>query len=174
MSLVLQQAFGLRREESIKFRPAYADRGDCIVLKGPWTKGGRPRTIRITPPPQRVVLNQARWLAGAGLLIPADKTYIQQRNAYDFQCKAAGLSNMHGLRHHYTQARYQTMTGWAAPAAGGPPVRSLTEMQRIEDAIARQTISHELGHTRIDVVAYTSAAECGDHPNPIYRGESNR
>lgn len=41
MSLQLQQAFGLRREESIKFQPRYADRGDHIALKGSWTKGGR-------------------------------------------------------------------------------------------------------------------------------------
>lgn len=33
MSLALQEAFGLRREESIKFQPGYADSGDCIVLK---------------------------------------------------------------------------------------------------------------------------------------------
>jgi len=37
-SLQLQEAFGLRREESIKFRPSYADRGEHIVLKGPWPK----------------------------------------------------------------------------------------------------------------------------------------
>jgi Phage integrase, N-terminal len=42
MSLTLQQAFGLRREESIKFQPRYADRGNCIVLKGSWTKRTRP------------------------------------------------------------------------------------------------------------------------------------
>ena len=33
MSLELQQAFGLRREEAIKFIPDYADRRDHIVLK---------------------------------------------------------------------------------------------------------------------------------------------
>jgi hypothetical protein len=57
MSLKLQAAFGLRREESIKFRPDYADRGDHI--------------------------------------------YVQQRQVYDGQCKKAGLSKMHGLRHRY-------------------------------------------------------------------------
>lgn len=44
MSLQLQAAFGLRREEAIKFQPSYADRGDHIALKGSWTKGGRERT----------------------------------------------------------------------------------------------------------------------------------
>jgi Integrase len=126
MSLALQQAFGLRREESIKFQPNYADRGDCIVLKGSWTKGGRERAVPITTAEQRIVLDQAHQLAGAGSLIPAHKTYIQQRHTYDGQCKAAALSHMHGLRHHYAQTRYEALTGWRAPAVSGPSARALT------------------------------------------------
>jgi len=153
MSLQLQQAFGLRREESIKFQPRYADRGDHIVLKGSWTKGGRERTVPLTTTTQRHVLDQAHQLAGAGSLIPAHKTYIQQRHTYDGQCKAAGLSHMHGLRHHYAQARYEALTGWSAPAAGGPPACTLTAAQRALDAQARQAISRELGHERPQITA---------------------
>ena len=40
MSLELQSAFGLRREEAIKFAPSYADQGDHLLLKASWTKGG--------------------------------------------------------------------------------------------------------------------------------------
>lgn len=152
-SLALQQAFGLRREEAIKFQASYADRGDRIVLKGSWTKGGRPREVPITTPEQRAVLDQAHRIAGAGSLIPAHKTYIQQRHTHDGQCKAAGLSHMHGLRHHYAQARYQVLTGWKAPAAGGPVARTLTIAQRSRDFLARQTISHELGHERPEITA---------------------
>ena len=39
LSLRLQEAFGLRREESIKLRPTRADRGDVLHLKASWTKG---------------------------------------------------------------------------------------------------------------------------------------
>lgn len=123
MSLQLQEAFVRRREESIKFQPSYADRGDHIALKGSWTKGGRERNVPITTAAQREVLDQVRQLAGAGSLIPAHKSYIQQRHTYDGQCKAAGLSHMHGLRHRYAQDRYEALTGWKAPAAGGPPQR---------------------------------------------------
>lgn len=151
MSLQLQEAFGLRREESIKFQPSYADRGDHIVLKGSWTKGGRERTVPITTAEQRHVLDLAHQLAGAGSLIPAHKNFIQQRRTYDGQCKAAGLSNMHGLRHRYAQQRYEALTGWKAPAAGGPPARALTRAQRVNDAEARQAISRELGHERTQV-----------------------
>ena len=38
ISLELQQAFGLRREEAIKFQPSYADRGDHLELKASWTE----------------------------------------------------------------------------------------------------------------------------------------
>lgn len=153
MSLQLQAAFGLRREESIKFQPAYADRGDHIALKGSWTKGGRPRIVPITTPEQRAVLDAAHRLAGAGSLIPAQKSYIQQRHVYDGMCKAAGLSNMHGLRHQYAQARYEALTSWKAPAAGGPGRGLLTAAQKALDTQARQVISEELGHGRVQVVA---------------------
>ncbi|AZC65640.1 integrase domain-containing protein [Pseudomonas chlororaphis] len=153
MSLQLQAVFGLRREEAIKFQPSYADRGDHLALKGSWTKGGRERTVPITTPEQREVLQAAHHLAGAGSLIPAHKTYIQQRHVYDGQCKTAGLSHMHGLRHQYAQSRYETLTGWPAPAAGGPSVKRLSPAQRVDDSRARQTISRELGHERVQITA---------------------
>lgn len=153
MSLRLQQAFGLRREELIKFQPAYADRGDHITLKGSWCKGGRERTVPIITPEQRAVLDQARALAGSGSLIPAHRSYIEQRHVYDGQCKATGLSNMHGLRHAYAQARYEALTGWRSPAAGGPTVRDLTPDQRVVDTGARQQISRELGHERMQITS---------------------
>jgi len=151
MSLRLQAAFGLRREEAIKFQPVYADRGDHIMLKGSWTKGGRKRSIPMTTPEQREVLQAAHRLAGAGSLIPADMRYIDQRHIYDGQCKAAGLSHMHGLRHQYTQNRYEALTGWKAPAAGGPSSKALTPIQRAKDEQARQVISRELGHERTQI-----------------------
>lgn len=153
MSLRLQAAFGLRREESIKFQPRYADRGDHIAIKGAWAKGGRDRAVPITTQEQRAVLDGARRLAGLGSLIPSHKTYIQQRHVYDGQCKAAGLSNMHGLRHRYAQMRYEVLTGWRAPAAGGPGKTQLSSSQRMSDQHARQQISRELGHERMKVTA---------------------
>lgn len=152
MSLLLQALFGFRREESIKFRPSYADRGDHLALKGSWCKGSRPRIVPINTPEQRALLDQVHRLAGTGSLIPAHKSYIEQRNVYDGQCKAAGLHKMHGLRHQYAQARYEAITGWKAPAAGGPR-KMLTPEQRLQDAHARQTISYELGHERLQVLA---------------------
>ena len=153
MSLELQRAFGLRREEAIKFMPSYADRGDHILLKESWTKGGKARAIPVRTDAQRAVLDRARQLAGRGSLIPSAKNYRQQLRCYEAETGRAGLSRMHGLRHAYAQARYEELTGWAAPATGGPPVKSLTPEQREIDRQARLTISHELGHERPQIVA---------------------
>ena len=106
MSLELQAAFGLRREEAIKFTPAYADRGDRVRIKASWAKGGRAREIPIWNEHQRAVLDAARRLAGGGALIPGGRNYVGQRKVYERQTNAAGLARMHGLRHAYAQARY--------------------------------------------------------------------
>ena len=153
MSLELQQAFGLRREEAIKCQPSFADRGDQLVLKASWTKGGRERTIPIRTEVQRDVLNRARHLAGLGSLIPPNRNYVQQLRVYEGNTLRAGLSQMHGLRHAYAQHRYAELTGWQAPAAGGPTARSLTPEQRAMDRQARLTISRELGHEREQITA---------------------
>lgn len=148
MSLELQQAFGLRREESIKFIPSYADQGDRLTLKPSWTKGGKARVIPIRTKQQREVLNRAHKLAGKGSLIPSARNYVQQVRIYVGHTVRAGLSKMHGLRHAYAQQRYEEMTGWKSPAAGGPNYKSLTSDQRELDREVRLVISRELGHER--------------------------
>ena len=60
---------------------------------------------------------------------------------------------MHGLRHHYAQARYVELTGWKAPAAGGPTSKQLNPDQKWIDREARLTISRELGHEREQITA---------------------
>ena len=153
MSLELQQAFGLRREEAIKFIPSYADRGDYLVLKDTWTKGGKAREVPIRTPAQREVLDRAHRLAGRGSLIPPDRTYIQQLRVYEGHTARAGLSKLHGLRHAYAQQRYFDLTGRPCPAAGGLCSGDLTPHQKSQDTAARLAISLELGHEREAVTA---------------------
>jgi hypothetical protein len=57
--------------------------------------------------------------------------------------------------HAYAQNRYEELTGWKAPASGGPDSKVLTPEQRELDREARLTISLELGHEREAVtIAY--------------------
>lgn len=153
IALRLQAAFGLRREEALKFRPALADRGDYIALKGSWCKGGRARQVPILTPKQRALLEEAKTVAGRGSLIPDRLRYVDQLQRYKFQTSSAGISKTHGLRHWYAQWRYQQLTGWAAPASGGPSRRQLTPLQREMDRDARMRVSAELGHGREQVTA---------------------
>ena len=153
LSIRLQAAFGLRREESIKFSPTYAMQGDHIKLKPSWTKGGRARTVPITNEHQRQLLAEVKDLAKGGSLIPAQLNYVQQLHRYERQLRNVGLSKLHGLRHAYAQQRYKELTGWKAPVAGGSTSKQLMPEQRVIDFEARAVISDELGHTRASISA---------------------
>lgn len=148
LSLRLQQAFGLRREESIKFKPSFADRGDRIVLKKSWTKGGREREVVIRTLEQRALIDEIRAFVGNRSLIPAKSNYKNQLQVFKYQTEKAGIYHVHGLRHHYAQQRYEELTGWKAPALGGPKSKELTPLQKEADRAARLLISQELGHKR--------------------------
>lgn len=151
MSVELQAAFGLRAEEAIKFTPAIADKGDHIALKPSWCKGGRARIVPISHDRQREILDRARRLAGNGALIEGGRNYIQQRWAYDHQTTFAGLRNNHGLRHAWAQWRYKQLSGYDCPAKGGKRPEEMTRDERLRDKAARQALSYELGHNRLEI-----------------------
>ncbi|MFG0502257.1 integrase domain-containing protein [Pseudomonas putida] len=60
-----------------------------------------------------------------------------------------GLKGFHELRAAYACERYEQLTGHAAPVNGGHCYR----IDREQDRQARQQISVELGHNRLDVVS---------------------
>lgn len=68
------------------------------------------------------------WVEKVGKagILPADSTKlsIPERRYVTNESKAAGLSNMHGLRH-------QVLTGWEAPAARCPANAQLSTSQRM-------------------------------------------
>lgn len=158
-SLRLQDAFGLRREESMKFQPEYAldgqwiDNAKYIVLKPTWTKGKRGRTIPISNENQRKELRKAYALAqkNGGSLIPKEKSYKTHLASFERVTSALGVGQTHGLRHGYAQTRYLELMGFDCPAVGGP--RSLTADEMAKDKEVRLLISSELGHGRIGVTS---------------------
>lgn len=158
-SLRLQDAFGLRREESMKFQPEYAldgqwiDNAKYIVLKPTWTKGKRGRTIPISNENQRKELRKAYALAqkNGGSLIPKEKSYKTHLASFERVTSALGVGQTHGLRHGYAQTRYLELMGFDCPAVGGP--RSLTADEMAKDKEIRMLISQELGHGRIGVTS---------------------
>ena len=95
MSLRLQAAFGLRREASIKIVPAWADRGDTLVLKDSWNKGGREIRIPIRTPEQRQLLDEAKALAkGKSLVAPGYATYRDYLQHFRYECARVGHSRL--------------------------------------------------------------------------------
>ncbi len=152
-SLRLQEQFGFRREEAIKFNAHFADNGSYIKLKSSWTKGGKERVVPITTSEQRALVNEIKSEIGNRSLIPDDKSYKQQLKNYEWHVSNADLDKMHGLRHAYAQRRYEEITGWKSPAAGGAIAELLTEEKKTIDQRARLAISGELGHEREQITA---------------------
>ena len=136
-AVMLQAAFGLRREEAMKIIPKDAVKADSLKLKGSWTKGGRPRTIPITSQHQRVVLLAIRQIVEDGSLVPTERSYAQHMRIYERQVHKAGIARAHGLRHKYAQARYEKLTGMKCPINGGPDRSLMSEDQYELDCQAR-------------------------------------
>ena len=158
-SLRLQDAFGLRREESMKFQPEYAldgqtiDNAKYIRLKDSWTKGGRPRTIPISNEKQRQELKNAyaQAVKNGGSMIPKEKSYKAHKSNFEAVTHGLGVGQTHGLRHGYAQTRYRELMGFDCPAVGGS--RSLTSEEIAKDKEIRMLISEELGHSRINITS---------------------
>jgi len=150
-SLMLQAAFGLRREEAIKFIPVQATSPQQIILKPSWTKGGKKRSIPITTHKQQQALMFASKIAQKNSLIPQDKSYVEHLKTYERLTLVADLRNTHGLRHQYAQERYLTLTKMPCPLQGGKHWHQMTREEQVQDRAARKIISHELGHSRLRI-----------------------
>jgi len=159
LSMRLQQEFGLRREESLKFIASQADKGTHIELQASWTKGGIRRTVPVQTEAQRQLLNDIKAFIPSGQsLIPDGKSYKQHRNYYDYCAREIGLKNLHGLRHAYAQRQYETLTnietngrGWKCPHQGGISYKDMAPEQQAIDRKVRFIISNMLGHSRIGI-----------------------
>lgn len=157
LSLQLQQEFGLRREESMKFQAAYALGGhspqtaEKIAIKASWAKGGRFREIPITNDKQRTLLEKVALCCGSGSMIPNDKSYKAHKNTFEYESHLVGIGQTHGLRHFYAQNRYKELMGFDCPAISG--VRQLSDIEKEKDKSARQIVSHELGHNRLSITS---------------------
>lgn len=160
LSLEAQILFGLRREESMKFVWSEAWRGDCLLIKPSWTKGGIGRVIDITNEKQKKwLVKVSQQIPKRMSLIPNERCYKRHLNHYQQQINRMGVCKLHGLRHAYAQRRYEEITkqldscrkGLICPIAGGKPSIELNATEKTIDRKAREMISRELGHSRLNI-----------------------
>jgi hypothetical protein len=164
--LDLQRTLGLRFRESALLDSRKALRqavreGQVTAISG--TKGGRRREIPVSGEALKALEAAASLQHGRSLVPDDDMSYV------DFRSECYALAQKHGFnfhaeRHHYAQQRYQALTGVPAPVTTGLPRRDwlefMAEFLQVEvsaaeiiDREARQTLSRELGHNRLEVVS---------------------
>lgn len=151
----LARELGLRSKEASLLNNHNAlrqaeTRGTVTVVDG--TKGGRSREVPITDQRQVEALRNAATVQSSGRsIIPTGQNWNQFRNGElndnRSSLQAQGVRGYHELRSAYAADRYEQLTGHAAPVNGG----QITD--RDADRAAREQISAELGHGRIDVVS---------------------
>jgi hypothetical protein len=149
----LMRELGLRSREAstIDARAALAEalsRNSVTISEG--TKGGRMREVPVTSERQLEALSRAAEAQGSDRsMIPTSENWKSWREGTLRDAREIVRSytggGLHDLRAAYACERYQSLTGHAAPVAGGSGV------DRELDREAREQIAAELGHGRIDV-----------------------
>lgn len=162
----------LSRELGLRFREASlldartalsqaTEKGSANITEG--TKGGRghivDRWVPVSTSATDVMERAAEIQGQARNLIPEENSYAQWHdNAYHAWSQIArdnNLKGFHDLRAAYACERYEQLTGSPAPVIGGERL-----VDKEIDLSARETISSELGHGRVDVVsAYVGSAQ---------------
>lgn len=148
----LARELGLRSKEGslLDARSALDDAvttGAVTIAYG--TKGGRSRSFIISANRQIEALQWAADVQGsARAVMPAEQDWKSWREAglrrIRETLQAFGIRGIHELRSAYACDRYEQITGYCAPVLGGNAPRELDQM-------ARQQISQEVGHSRIDI-----------------------
>lgn len=151
----LARELGLRSKEAslIDAHKALKEaqiRGAVTIVAG--TKGGRAREVSITRSEQLMALTKAAFAQGeARAIMPRGQNWQQWREGGLRDTRETlqehGIHRLHDLRAAYAVERYETLTGAVAPVLGGQI------QDRESDRVAREQISNELGHDRIEVVA---------------------
>lgn len=150
----LARELGLRSKEAALLNAhdalKQAEKGYISVIEG--TKGGRYREVPVLHEKQLEALkNAAEAQKDSRAVIPADKNWAQYRNELQNVreiLKENGYAGLHDLRSAYAADRYEQITGQVAPVNNVGVI-----VDRANDYAAREQITAELGHGRIDVVA---------------------
>ena len=151
----LARELGLRSKEAALLNAHSAlkeaqNKGHVSISSG--TKGGRYREVPVLHENQLQALkNASHAQENARAVMPSDKNWAQYRNELQNVreiLKENGYAGLHDLRSAYAADRYEQLTGQPAPINNGGIIAD-----RQADYAAREQITAELGHGRIDVVS---------------------
>jgi site-specific recombinase XerC len=161
-SLRLIQTMGLRRKESVQFRPF-----DSVVpfeatgltqeskLANQYVKtrgkGGRVRFIPLDSPARQAAIDFARTVVNSRHAHLGDpvKDLKQNLRRFDYVLEKFGITfgalgvTGHGLRHEALIRHFASLTGQQPPVRGGPALPPEV------DRVARRAVSELAGHARI-------------------------
>lgn len=167
--------WGLRLNESVQLQPRVSfDHGGQFLLVYRGTKGGKTRTVRLSPDEavsarQLEVLGRAFELADKhpkGILaIPGLRLDQMKRRLLGLASKhgvnkaALGVT-LHGLRHQFANDLFKVLTGLPAPCLGQLPAEAYSSGPKapvVRDAYLE--ISRQMGHERPSIsAAYLGSA----------------
>lgn len=173
MQLRVIDAFGLRREESIQFKPNQCHEGQQLRIRD-GTKGGRERMVPVESDKQRQVLEESKRIVSRwdGAIAAPGLTLKQNLNRFDYIMRKIGITKKelgvtaHGLRHQRLNDKFEEIAGVPSPVrqmsgAGGSVVKGDAEKWRQ----AQQQVSNIGGHARLNIsTAYTGSARSVKKP----------
>lgn len=110
------------------------------------SKGGRTRQVPVSARQLSVLQRAAAAQGNARAVMPPDQNWKQWQGG-QLRDVRESIGGLHELRSAYACERYAQLTGQAAPCTGQAIAN------KTQDRLARESISSELGHGRIDVVA---------------------
>lgn len=150
----LARELGLRSKEAALLNAhdalKQAEKGYISVIEG--TKGGRYREVPVLHEKQQEALkNAAEAQKNSRAVMPSEKNWAQYRNELQRvreTLQQNGFAGLHDLRSAYAADRYEQLTGQSAPINNGGVMTD-----KAKDYAAREQITTELGHGRIDVIA---------------------
>lgn len=176
MRLELMDAFGLRIQEATLLQPAAADGGSVLRVEM-GTKGGRSRLVQIQSAKQRDVLNRAKSIAHLSEtrnLIPSGKILAQALARAYYICGLFGITKNgmeitpHGLRAGFANDRYEQLSGMPSTVRGTPE-----KFDPEKDRLARETVSRELGHSRLSITGAYTGARVRGRPKAVPKNDGD-
>jgi integrase len=156
VQLRLMHEFGLRLREAILIRPLLSHVDNTIrVEEG--TKGGRSRVVSIRYESQIKAIDIAKAASRhcrKGSLVPQGHDFDSTRSRFYYVMRLCGITKAqlgvtsHGLRHEYANDLYEDLSGQPSVVRGASQI-----LDRAKDRAARQAVTSDLGHVRLDVTA---------------------